>query len=216
MFRGCNCIFKLDTRHSKCWLFSGTSLFPQRLSLLRHQNSFNSTLSKCTNKALGGCCNYFSGFCPGNAANFPCGSPKTGGKPELSRAISSIPSSTQAFVHFIYIRISKGTNVPRLNIDYKPPSYSYNYPTHTHTFPSSIFHHTGTYYSLYMLNTILPKLQGMMESIYINICSTSLIDFECESVLTSSLISHNICSGSKNTHVHQRQETSASLAMPVQ
>ncbi len=116
----CVCVWRMElyiqTKH-KPWSFSGTGLFPQSFSLLRHKNSFSSTLSKCTNKALGGCCNYFTGFYPGNAANFPCGSPKIRGKPELSLAISSIPSSTKAFVHLIYIRISKGTNVPCLNID---------------------------------------------------------------------------------------------------
>lgn len=35
------------------------------------------------------CCNYYSGFCTEKAANFPCGNPETGGKPELSQAISS-------------------------------------------------------------------------------------------------------------------------------
>lgn len=75
------------------------------------KKSYDSTLSKCTNKALGGCCNYFSGFRPGNPVNFLGGSPKRGGKPELSLNVSSAYSSTQALVHFIYIRISKGTNV---------------------------------------------------------------------------------------------------------
>lgn len=173
----CVCVWRMQlyiqTRHKPqqvLVVFSGPGLFPQRFSLLRHKNSFNSTLSKCTNKALGGCCNYFSGFCPGYAANFPHGSPKIGGKPELSLTISPIPSSIQAFVHFIYIRTSKGTNVPHLNIDYKPPSYSCNLPhTHTHNLHFRALYFT-IYACFYMLNTILPKLQGKMVSIYINIC----------------------------------------------
>ena len=131
MFGGCNCTFK-----PLCWLFFGHRFISTECFFFfftsQAQNSVYNTLSKCTNKALGGCCNYFSGFRPGNAANFPGGSPKIGGKPELSLTISSIHSSTHALVHFIYITISKGTNVPRLNIDYSPPII-YNYPSHTHT-----------------------------------------------------------------------------------
>ena len=103
-------IFKLERSHSKCWLFGGHRFISREIFTSQTQNSLYSTLSKCTNKALGGCCNYFSGFCPANAAHFPCGSPKIGGKPELALVTSSIHSSAQALVHLIYIRLSKGTN----------------------------------------------------------------------------------------------------------
>lgn len=83
------------------------------------QNLFYNTMSKCTDNALRGCCNYFSGFCPGNATNFPHGR-EIGGKLKLSLTIPSVHSSTQTLVHFTYIIKSKGINVTSLNIDPHP------------------------------------------------------------------------------------------------
>lgn len=138
------------------------------------ENSFYSAFSKCTNKALGGCCNYFSGFCPVNAANFPCGSPKIGGKPELFLAISSIHRNTQAFIHFIYIRRSKS-----------PPS--------SHIYKSFIY---IAFMFQHYISSYIAKVSINMPNIYI--CSNLLCRYHC--LLLQLSHDHRICSTVKIKH----------------
>ena len=145
-------------------------------SVLLSRNKINSTILRVNvpTEPWGGGCNYISEFGPGNAANFPGGSPKKGGKPEWSLAISSIHSGTQSSGLFHLHWDIKGYKCAWLKYRVENPCHIHitsspshtQHTTHTHTlhFPGLSHMHVLPLFN--MLNTILKKLKGMIALIH--------------------------------------------------
>lgn len=54
---GCNCILKLATSNSKCWVLFGHRIISREVFTSRKLNSLYGALSKCSNNTSGGFCN---------------------------------------------------------------------------------------------------------------------------------------------------------------